>query len=470
MTGFRFAWLLTLALIMTCLPSSAGADEELEDWQPSGRALYRVWESSDLLTTILPSNSGWHPLYTQMVEVQAGDLLMVGAQSQLTIDETDLVGQQFRVTVNGQKVGYSSIEINDREGSHHLPMEARGLYLARASGRLKVTAEASTFHSDGNFPVAVDYQENLRYGNLIVEQFRTYETHSEIQRDEALLLSQVLRDHGSAPEVVAVAPYIQQALAELRLTGQPGDVLRTVASTVGVARFGLEMLAGVTSWNDRPISPYGGLNVAASNLFAPLSFDGYKTFNETEEGLLEFRIYGAFGNGLVLYPETTFLEALHYARDGQWLLGFGQHSVEQDSFGGNIGPVRVLTRQLYLDQGDTLLVRSHLQFGKPDWTSPTTVSCRALLRIEGGGSSEVRLSQKNVTPERTVAPLPASLTFTAPRADWYTLSLEAEGSTDSGPVSMRLDQSSSQLLFLQFGPGVRNGDGESFSKNFPPSE
>ena len=80
--------------------------------QASVRALRRVTSTSQARATVLATNGGWQPIYSQTIEAGQGDLLRLIGQTQLTLDSAPRVGQQLRLTVNGQPVGGQSIEIN----------------------------------------------------------------------------------------------------------------------------------------------------------------------------------------------------------------------------------------------------------------------------------------------------------------------------------------------------------------------
>jgi hypothetical protein len=88
------------------------------------------------------------------------------------------------------------------------------------------------------------------------------------------------------------------------------------------------------------------------------------------------------------------------------------------------------------------------------------VDCRLQLLVEGpSGSKNSSLTQKSLTATRSVLPLTGFLTVRAQIPGVYRIALLASGSSEQGPVALRLDASQSQLQYMQFGQPRQGGPG-----------
>lgn len=414
------------------------------------RALLDVHTTSHLRSTVLPGNQGWQPLYTLEVNAKAGDVFRIFGQTQLTVDTVPEVGQQLRLLLDGQPIGNGSIEINTQPGSHHLPMQAFALVMAEHDGPLTITLEGSAFHSDGDFPVTVDHQENLAYGSLLAEQYRSYPGLAEAWAAGAKLLTDIYQPQALSKEVWGQAPYVQEPLASLTFPANQGDILRPTAQAVAAGAFGLEQFTGVLTSGGQAISPYGGQNVDEQNPFAAMLLEGFQRVPADGEQFLEQRVYGAFGRGLTIEPASPSFEIAHFGMYGSELARFGQEHVQLDTFPSTGLPVEVYSQEIELLQGDLLRLTGSLQFGRPDTVDPVNVDCRLDLVVEGPGGSQTSFAQKTQTPTRNVLPLIDTMTFRAPESGLYRISMRATGSSPQGVVPLRLDTSQSQLQYLLY--------------------
>jgi hypothetical protein len=433
--------MLAWSALLCLLPSPA---------QDGGvRALRRVWSTSELRSTVLPSNAGWQPIYSQQVDVTAGDLLRLVGQIQMTVDSTPRIGQQLRLTVNGEAVGSQAIEINTQPGSHHLPMFVSALYLAEQDGQVQVDLEGSSFHSDGDFPVTVDHADNLFYGSLMVDQYRSYPDLATAWADRAVLLNDVYQPAPLVKAVWGLAPYVQEPLASVLIPANQGDILRPSGEAVGMGTLGLEQFTGVLTVDGRAVSPYGGQDVLAENPTAPMLVEGVDQVAQDGQQFLEYRLYGAFGHGLTLLPQSPRFEVAHYASYGRQLMRFGQEQIGRDNFLADGQPVELFSQEIDLARGDLLRLTGNLQFGQLD--QPADVRCRMEIVVEGPGGPYSCVTQKSLTPTKTVLSLGAFLTVRAPQDGRYRMLLRGSGQSESGSPLLRLDAGHSQLQYLQFG-------------------
>ena len=414
------------------------------------RALRQVHTTSQLRSTVLTTNSGWQPIYTLQVEARQGDLLRLIGQTQLTIDGVPQVGQQLRLTLNGQPVGTQAIEINTYSGGHHLPMFVYGLAPATADGPVTLTLEGSSFHSDGDYPVTVDYQENLAYGSLLVEQYRNYPDLGAAWADGALLLTEIHQSPPLSKEVWAQQPYVQEPLASLVFPANAGDLLRPTAQAVALGSLGLEQFTGVLTADGRAISPYGGQNVNGENPSAPMLIEGYDKVAQDGPQFAEFRIYGAFGHGLTILADSSIFEVAQFGNYGRQLKAFGQQPIQLDGFAANADPLEVYSQEIALEEGDLVRLTGNLQFGQPDSPQPVTVECRLQLQVDGPSGSVTSFTQKSLSPTKSVLPLADVLTLRATGAGLYRISVKASGKSEQGPVALRIDSQQSQLQYLHF--------------------
>lgn len=432
---------LCLLLLLLCGPATAQV-----------RGLVKWHETRAVQCTVVTANNGWHTLYSQKFEARAGDVLQITAQAQLTLDSQSLIGQQMRLTVNGRQVGTQPIEFNDQPGSHHLPMTTTALVVVGRDETVEVKAQASAFHTEGNFPVVVDYAENMDYGALTTQQFRDFPDLTSARESGALFLSEFWVSAPPTQDRVGVTPYQQEAIGEIRLTQlEPGELLWLSGQTVGVARWGLEMLAGVITYQEKAASPYGGQNVAEQNLFAPLQLQGVRQIREALElARLEWRVYGGFTHGLALYPGATRFEALRFSPMGQLLHSYGQRGISSSRLPSNAGFQELVSRDLELEAGDVVRLYGLAQFGRPEHPQPVTLECRARVQVTGPVNGVATFSQKNITPTKGAVPVSSFLTFRADEPGTYRISLAASGYTDIGAVPMVLDAQHSQLQYLHF--------------------
>lgn len=414
------------------------------------RALLNVTTSRQPLSTVLPANTGWQPIYKVEVPATTGDLLRIVAQTQLTAEAGAQVGQQLRLTVNGQPVGTQTIEINSYDSSHHLPMQVYGLAIISESGPALVTLEGSSFQSDGDFQVTVDNQSNLSYGSLLVEQYRSFPDLKSAWDQGALLLNEMHQPTPLTQALWCELPYVQQTLASVVFAANAGDVLRPTGRAVAASSQGHEQFTGVLTADERPISPYGGENVDPQNPYVPMLVEGYDKVTQDAKVFLEYRLYGAFGHGLTLLPETPRFEVAHFAPYGQSLSDFGQEPITVATLVANAEPVEVYAKELDLDGGDLLRLNGNLQFAPPDWSQPVTVEAGMRLEVIGPEGTVSSYTVKNQTPVKTVLPLNDFLTARATTAGRYRISLKASGRSLQGAVPLRLDTTNSQLQYLRF--------------------
>lgn len=413
------------------------------------RALRQVFQSEKAQIPQLIANTGWQPLYTQTVEVRAGDLLRLVGGAQLTLDSAPQIGQQMRLTVNGQAVGSQLAEINTQPGAHHLPMSVIGLYQAPEDGTVSVALEGSAFHSDGNFPLTVDHQGELATGALLIEAYRSYPGLQAAWNDGALLLNDVHHPMTSNETIWGLAPYVQQALAALTLPVNAGDILRPSAQAVAFPSFGLEQFTGVLTAQEKAISPYGGQNaISPENPMAPMWIEGCGTVDQDGHVLLEHRIYGAFGHGLTLVPETARFEVAHFASYGRTLKDFSQSAITADDFLADGGSVELWSQEVALAESDLLRVTASLQVGPP--SRPVPVDCRLILEIEGPGGTEQSMSGKSLSGVKSMVPLSSFVTARATQAGDYRVSVKLNGISPAGAIPINLDAARGQIQLLHF--------------------
>lgn len=442
------AFLLALLWLTT-----AGDPAATEPGVLPARALLAITTSQQLLSSQVPANSGWHDIYQQNVQVQPGDVLFLNGQVQMTVDSTAKIGQQFRLTVDGREVGTRSIQINEQQGSHHLPTRALGLYHAKKEATLVIKAQASAFHSDGDFLLKVDHADNLSYGSLIVEHYREFPSAAEAGQAGARLLGEARVAPPTQRQTVAQIPYQQDTISRLELEVQPDDLLRVSGEVLGKANAGLEMMAGVLTAEGKAISPYGGENVLPSNLFAPLRLDG--SFRPTQAGTvpLELRVYGGFSQGLSVYQGSDRLQVLHFSSRPEF-----RHSLRSAVkacgqpwvLPSNAGFVPLLSRELFLRRGDILRLESNVQFGKPEFDGELVVECQLRLAVEGPSQTLEGKTQRNLTGVKVAQPLALGRTWMIPDSGQYTVSLEASGFTETGAVRLPIDPAQSQLYLLHY--------------------
>lgn len=433
---------LLLTLMALSLPSVAQPPEPI-------RALRQVFQSEKAQLPQLIANTGWQPLYTQTVDVKAGDLLRLVGGAQLTLDAAPEIGQQMRLTVNGQAVGGQPAEINTQPGAHHLPMSVTGLYQASEDGTVTVALEGSAFHSDGNFPLTVDHQAELATGALLIEAYRNYSDLQAVWDDRALLLNDVYHPRTNNETIWGLVPYVQQALAALTLPVNAGDVLRPSAQAVAFPSFGLEQFTGVLTAQDKAISPYGGQNaIAPENPMAPMWIEGYRAVDQDGHLILEHRIYGAFGHGFTLVPDTARFEVAHFASYGRTLKDFSQFAIAAADFLADGGSVELWSREVALAEGDLLRATASLQLGPP--SQPVPVDCRLILEIEGPTETEQSMSGKSLSGVKSMAPLSSFVTASATTAGVYRVSIKLNGISPAGPVPVSLDAAHSQVQLLHF--------------------
>lgn len=413
------------------------------------RALRQVAVAAQPRSTVLATNAGWQPIYTQQIEAKAGDVLRLIGQTQLTIDSAPEVGQQLRLTVDGEPVGTQAIEINSASGGHHLPMLVFGLALATADGPVTVSLEGSSFHSDGDFPVTVDQQENLSYGNLLVEQYRSYPDLASAWAEGALLLTELYQPPPLEQAVWGQQPYVQEPLASSLFSADEGDLLRVSAQAVALGGNGLEQFTGVLTADGRAISPYGGQNVDLDSPQAPMLIEGLERVATAGRQFLEHRIYGAFGRGLTILPESARFEIARFGSYGRVLKRFGQEQVQRTEFAAG-EPVEVYAMEIELEPGDLLRLTGGLQFGQPLSSEAGVVDCRLQIRVEGPSGSQTSLTQKSLTPVKSVLPLTGFMTARAEVAGLHRVSLWASAGS-AIPAQLRLDASQSQLQYLHYG-------------------
>jgi hypothetical protein len=411
------------------------------------RALKQVVVASQPRATLLAANAGWQPIYSQEMDVVSGDVLSLIGQTQLTVDSAPTVGQQLRLTVDGQPVGTQATEINVYSGGHHLPMQVYGLAQMDRDGPVTVSLEGSAFHSDGNFPVTVDQQENLSYGNLLIEHYRAYGDLSVAWADGALLLTEVHDPPALRQDVWCLQPYVQEALAALTFPANQGDVLRATAQAVAARSFGLEQFTGVVTADGVAISPYGGQNVDLGSPFAPLLVEAYQRVGQDGRQFLEQRVYGAFGQGLTILPDSARLQIARFGSYGRELRAFSQERVQPVELTG--AEVEVYATEVELKQGDLLRSVAAMQVASPGGISlPGGVQCRLVLEIAGPATGS-SYTQKTLTAEKSALPLTTSLTFQAPRAGCYRVLARVTGQAD-GPFNLALDGQHSQVQNLLY--------------------
>ncbi len=435
---------LLLALFAAAGPALAQLPES-----SSVRALRQVYQSEKTQVQQLVANTGWQPLYTQKIEVKKGDLLRLVGGAQLTLDSTSVIGQQMRLTVNGQQVGGQPAEINTQPGAHHLPLMVTALYQASEDGEVVVALEGSAFHSDGNFPLVVDHQGELATGALLVEAYRTYTDLQAAWDDHALLLNDVHHPSSQQAPLWGVAPFVQQALATQKLPVNSGDILRPSAQAVAYPTAGLEQFTGVLTSGDRAVSFYGGQNaIDPENPMAPMWLEGFQKADSDGHLLLEHRLYGAFGRGFSLVPDTARFEVAHFASYGRALQDFSQTSISAGDFLANGSSVELWSREVDLKEGDLLKATASFQLGPPG--IPVPVDCRLILEIEGPGKTEQSMSGKSLSGVKSMVGLSSFVTAQAATDGTYRVSAKLNGISPAGPTVVRLDANHSQVQRLHF--------------------
>ncbi len=431
----------TLALTLPALSQPAETEPV--------RALKQVVQTSQVQVSQLVANSGWHPIYVQTLDVEAGDLLRLVGGTQLTVDGVTELGQQMRLTIDGQVIGSQVAEVNTQPGSHHLPMTVTGFYKVKDSGTVTAVLEGSAFHSDGNYPLTVDQQGEIKTGVLLIETFRSYPDLQTAWDNQALLLNDVHRPAISSETIWGLAPYVQKALSSLSLPVNSGDILRLSAQAVAMPSFGLEQFTGVLTAQDKPVSPYGGQNaIYPENPMAPMLLEGYTQTEADGKVLLEHRLYGAFGHGLTLIPETPRFEIAHFATYGRSLSEVSQGSIEVDEFLADGGAVEVWSREVKLAEGDLLRALASFQLGPP--STAAQVDCRLILEVEGPDGVEQSMSAKSLSGVKSMAPIMSFATVRAETPGTYRIKAKLNGISAVGPVTVKLDAPRSQVQLMSF--------------------
>lgn len=436
---------MLFGLLALSLPASSQSPEI----EPV-RALKQVVQTSEVQVSQLVANSGWQPIYVQTVEVQAGDLLRLVGGTQLTVDGVTELGQQMRLTVDGQTIGSVAAEVNTQPGSHHLPMTVTGLYKASESGTITVILEGSAFHSSGNYLLTVDQQGEIKTGSLLVETYRSYPDLQAAWDDQALLLNDVHHPTASSETIWGLVPYIQKALSSVTLPVNSGDILRLSAQAVAFPSFGLEQFTGVLTAQDKPVSPYGGQNaIYPENPMAPMLLEGYTKSDIDGKLLLEHRLYGAFGHGLTLIPETPRFEVAHFATYGRSLVDVSQDQISTSAFVADGSTVEIWSREVTLDEGDLVRAMASFQLGPP--SAPNQIDCRLILEIEGPDGTEQSMSAKSLYGVKSMVPILSFATKRASSAGTYRISAKLNGISAVSPVTVNLDAPRSQVQLLHFG-------------------
>ncbi len=455
--------LMSIAIALRRLPlllllMAQGCDKDPETCPDPGTtldgtgfmALLDVLEDHSASTDQITTNTGYISIYSLAVETEAGDVLRIRGQVEMS---NDILGQgqgagsttirgHMRLLTNGAIVGNLTRQNNvadplDPEHyhhMHHMPLWADAFVLVSHGGQTLVEAQYATSKSGSSPIVAIEPS----YGHVVVEHYRLFASREEAEASGALGLDDVLVDAQENVQTFqstegVVAYHLGCSLAE-------GDIVRTLGqATSGYS--GMKALHGQKIYlNETRISATSSENNIGAIPNLPLWTDGTYKSNSGQSVSLSLRLNGAtsdptFGPADVL--DGGYLYALHFrpltnSSSARQLVSVVKVPGPSSDFPlvANTGWHSVAVHQGTANEGDVLRATGFIQLAGPN-DFDHGVNCQFRIRINGS----IVQSGKYITPRLEMLPLRTENLFMMPSSGPYTVEAEVSCSRyDADPT------------------------------------
>lgn len=236
-----------------------------------GDTIYRVLNKS--YTTVLSA-----PLC-----VLAGDILHIRAQVEMTCDVPKRpIRGHLRLLANSTIIGAETMQNNDGDGAHHMPLWSDGLYRATQGGMCRVECQYALSregidHAKLQVPVVL---EGNGYGHLIVEHYRKRSALDPNQLATARVLSGVWRDTAENVSRFGGTWNQRSVVYNVAVSLASGDMIRLLGQSTsawlpehGRGRFAMHG-AGIHVDGNR-VSPWATENTPWAVQYVPLWTDAF---------------------------------------------------------------------------------------------------------------------------------------------------------------------------------------------------
>lgn len=384
---------------------------------PADKRVFRFLKATHVETELsrkeLVVNAGWAKLFSKEIDVLAGDVLHIRSNAQFTIDSLSHVGQQFRILVDGKELGASSVQVNVKQGSHHMPQWAVARFEAVSNSKVKVEAQGSAFSSGAPASsLQIDGTTGQKYAHLVVEQYRTYQGLEAAKADGAFGLKTSASVLKANVATCCAKAFQNESVMAVSVPYQFGDVLRLFGQVVGIKTSGFEAHVSVLTANGNAISPYSGENVADNNHFVPQHVDALVSGLPSETQNFEYRVFGNFGRGYGIYENVSYLLAMLFSPVSKLSEPMELYSSSEykNEFAdralslANSWQSVITTPQLDMKKGDVLKLTAQLQLTHPPaWNK--TAQCQARIGSSNPVVESIAYTTKNSSPQMQLLPL-----------------------------------------------------------------
>jgi hypothetical protein len=431
------------------------ADEDEVVVIPAG-VLMAVLEDGAERISSLVANSG----YATDVPVEAGDVLRIRGQVEMTNDYADPVRGNIRLLADGVAVGSSAAQNCIVSGGHHMPLWADAVVTAGGSAPMHVEAQYAAGRSGADPTVRIE----PGYGHVVVEQYREFESVEAAAAAGGKVLAELALDRTADSATFGTGgAFVRTVVYALGIDTLEGDLVRLFGqatsqwTSAGLDMHGLGLFDG-----DTHLGPWSTENFPWAIQSVPLWADAV---DGRAAGLRSYGVsmHGVLGIGGIVVAEAGQLAVMRFsplslpiaAGSLEWS---GSSAMPGPSADGGIvcnsGWQTIFESPLVAETGDVLRVTGTLQLAYPSGFD-LGISCVARTDLLDAGGAVVDSSPtapKYITRDLEVLPLRNEIFTTVGSAGAASARIQLVCSREAASPTVTVVGGGTWLLIDRFSP------------------
>lgn len=403
------------------------------------------------------ANDGFYSLYENTVQVRAGDILRVRAQTEMSNDNDPstkvVLRQHAMLMANGVQIGNVAHQ-NTTLLQHHVPLFTEGTYHASSDGSVVVQAMVAVSGVSG---FGLKAEEGI--GTLIIEHYGTRSNENLYGLRQFSTNSPSLLNSFVGIE----SPYTYQASVTARLNSIASDSLVLAQAQwaaywiQGANSLGQDMHGQFLERSSVRISPFATENVTQNAFYTPLlSFGVDRSPLVNSDYTLKH--YGVNGKGIGLVEAGYgYLHAIEFARLNQNanLQGLASSTVSYGpgdvNFTANSTWTGTNSSAFIANKEDVMKIVGYQAITLKSAVNGEFVACYSRIRVLDNLGSQIVTSEnsvKGMDQNIEIIPLQNELIFKIQKDGYYNVYLDSMCASPSKQSSVQSISNGNSGLIL----------------------